>query len=100
LESSNFISYIGNYKMHDSRVEKVINGGNEVRVLLKSQEEENITVRFLGVQELVEKSAEGMILYAICEMKENKPYRKFVFANTDEEDEALLEVIAHKYYIE
>lgn len=100
MENSDFIGYIGNYKIHDSKIEKVINNGNEIEVLLKSQEEETINVRFSGVHQVIGKTAEGMILYAICEMKENGPYRKFVFVNTDEEDEVSLEVFAHEYYIE
>lgn len=100
MENNSFIGYVGNYKVHDSKIEKIINNGSQVTVLLKSQEEETINVRFSGVHQVIEKSAEGMILYAICEMKGNEQYRKFVFANTDEEDEASLEVFAHDYYIE
>lgn len=99
MDNNSFARYIGDYKIHDSRIEKIINNGSEVTVLLKS-EEETINIRFLGVHKVIEKSAEGMILYAICEMKGNEQYRKFVFANTDEEDDASLEVFAHEYHIE
>jgi len=100
MQNIDFIGYIRNYKVHDSKVEKIIKNGNDVTVLLKSQEGESINVRFSSVQEVVEERPIGMILYAICEMKHIAPYRKFVFANTDEEDVASLIVVAHEYHIE
>lgn len=100
MENSDFIGYVGNYKVHDSRVEKIINSGNDVTVLLRSQEGEIISVRFSSVQEIIEERPIGMILYAICEIKDIAPCRKFEFANTDEEDEASLIVVAHEYHIE
>ncbi len=99
MQNSDFIGYVGNYKVHDSKVKKIINSGNDVTVLLKIQEGEIISVRFSSVQEVIEKRPVGMILYAICEMKDIAPCRKFVFANTDEEDEASLIVVAHECHI-
>jgi hypothetical protein len=100
MQSSDFIGYVGNYKVHDSKVEEIISSGNDVTVLLKSQEKEIISVKFSNVQQVIEERPVGMILYAICEMKDIAPCRKFVFANTDEEDEASLIVVAYEYQIE
>ncbi|MGY0374244.1 hypothetical protein [Clostridium sp. JNZ J1-5] len=100
MQNNDFVACIGSYKVHDSKVEKIINSGNEVTVLLKSQEGEIISVRLSNVQEVIEKRSVGMILYAICEIKDIAPYRKFVFVNTDEEDGASLIVVAREYHIE
>jgi hypothetical protein len=42
MQNSNFAGYVGNYKVHDSKVENIINSDNDVTVFLKSQEGEII----------------------------------------------------------
>ena len=37
---------------------------------------------------------EGVMLYALAEMRTRPPLRRFVFVNWDEEDEAALEIVA------
>ena len=51
-------------------------------------------VEFRGVQAVRSKQPEGMMIYALSEMRAPSPQRLFVFANWDEDDELFLEVEA------
>lgn len=41
-----------------------------------------------------------MVLYSISAMEKQPPFRKFVFVNWDEEDDASLEIIARDCIIQ
>ena len=99
MDKDEFIEYIGDYRVHESRIKAIKSAGDTIEISLKSQDGEIIIVKFLGVKSVNANRAEGMILYAIAEVKEQYPLRKFVFINWDEEDEASLEIIAHDYLI-
>ena len=94
------IGYIGDYRVHDSKIKEIESDENILQVSLKSEEDEIVVVKFLGAKSISSNRPEGMILYAICEMKEQSPFRKFVFVNTDEEDDAFLEIIAQDCIIQ
>jgi hypothetical protein len=94
-----FLEYIGDYRVHDSRVKKVTKLEEDVIVKLTNADKDDIEITFSGVREINEHKPNEMILYAICEMKEVDPYRKFSFVNTDEEDESYLDIVALSYSI-
>jgi hypothetical protein len=94
-----FLGYIGDYRVDDSRVKKVTKLEEDVIVKLKNEDEDDIEITFSGVREIDEYKPEGMILYSICEMKEVYPYRRFSFVNTDEEDESYLDIVSLSYSI-
>lgn len=94
-----FLKYIGDYRVDDSRVKKITKLKEDVIVKLTNEDEDDIEITFSGVREIYENKAEGMILYSICEMKEVEPFRKFSFVNTDEEDESYLDIVALSYSI-
>ena len=100
MNEDEFIEYIGDYRVHDSRIKAMESAENALQVFLKSEDGEIIMVKFLGVKLVNANRLEGMIIYAIAEVKEQYPLRKFVFVNWDEEDEASLEIIAHDCIIQ
>jgi hypothetical protein len=51
-------------------------------------------IEFSGVELVKQNLAEGTLLYALSEMKTAPPLRHFVFANSDDDSEAFLEVFA------
>jgi hypothetical protein len=51
---------------------------------------------FSAVASLAQHRAEGMVLYAVVEMKADPPLRRFVFTNWDDGDDARLELVARE----
>jgi hypothetical protein len=66
------------------------------RVAIQGASGRRFTVEFRGVQSVRSHRAEGLPLYSLSEMKAPAPWRRFVFTNWDEEDDAALEVIARE----
>ncbi len=95
MDDENFVGYIGDYRVHDSRIKAIESDENTLQVSLISEDNEIIIVKFVGIKSVRSNRPEGMILYSISEMEEQSPFRKFVFVNWDEEDDASLEIIAH-----
>lgn len=100
MSEERFIQYVGDYRIHDSRVKEIRCDKNDVTVILISEDDETIIVNFSGVKSISSNKSEGMILYAISEMKESSPLRRFVFVNDDDEGEASLEIIAEECIVQ
>lgn len=94
MYEEDFIGYIGDYRIHDSSIKAIETDKDNIQVDLISEEREIITVRFVEVKSVKFNNPEGMVLYSISEMKEQAPFRKFVFVNWDEESNTSLEIIA------
>jgi hypothetical protein len=56
-------------------------------------------VEFRGVQAVRAKKPEGMMIYALSEIRAQPPLRKFVFANWDDDDESFLEIEAESFSV-
>jgi len=95
-EEEQFLGYIGDYRVHDSKIEGILCENTNATVTLRGYEGELITVHFYGVQNMHFNRPIGMMLYAISEMKANEPMRKFLFANWDDEDNASFEILAER----
>lgn len=100
MNDENFIGYIGDYRIHDSKIKTIEPDKNNIQVSLISEDNEIIRVKFVEVKLVKSNNAEGMILYSISEMKEQLPFRKFVFVNWDEEDDSSLEIVAQDCIIQ
>ncbi|GLI08837.1 hypothetical protein YDYSG_48690 [Paenibacillus tyrfis] len=100
MEESDFISYVGDYRVHDSTIVKIQDNGQELVITLHGMEGENLTLYLRDVLTINMHEAEGMMLYAISEYKYPAPYRKFIFANWKDNDDAFLEVIAKDLVLE
>ncbi len=94
MNDENFIGYIGDYRIHDSKIKAIKTNKDNIQVSLVSGDKEIIQVKFIEVKSVKSNNAEGMILYSISEMKEQLPFRKFIFVHWDEEDVSALEIVA------
>ncbi|BFT74055.1 hypothetical protein [Paenibacillus sp. P36] len=93
-EENEFLTYIGDYRIHDSKIEGIFWEDTTLTVTLKSYEGGTIVIKFIRLQTVNANRPLGMILYAISELVKNGPYRKFRFANWRDEDDAFLEIIS------
>lgn len=100
MNNEKFIGYIGDYKIHDSKIKAIESDKDNIQVSLISEDNEIIRVKFVEVKSAKSNNAEGMILYSISEMEEQLPFRRFVFVNWDEEDESSLEIVAQDCIIQ
>jgi hypothetical protein len=94
MQEGSFVRFIGDYRLHDSRIKEIKSTEDIVQVSIISEGNEIITVKFVGVKSINANRPEGMIIYSISEMVWQSPYRKFVFANWNEEDDASIEIVA------
>ena len=94
MEKSSFIGYHYSDDVHDAVVRRVDQENERLEVDIVTAEGESVTFSFTEVQSVDSYQAEGMLLYSLSEMECAPPYRKFVFANSDEDDSARLEIVA------
>jgi hypothetical protein len=96
--SDEFLRYVGPPNVHDATVERLEHEGSVLRVRMRGEEGEGISAEFRGVTRVLATAAEGMLLYAVAEMRSDGPQRRFVFANWydpgEEGIERQLEVMA------
>jgi hypothetical protein len=100
--SDELLRYVGPPNLHDATIERLEQEGATLRVRVRAEDGEVITAEFRGVTQVVVTEAEGMMLYAVAEMRSDGPGRRFVFANWydpeyDPEEEGIerrLEVMA------
>lgn len=97
MKDKNIIQHIGDYRVHDAVIKKIIHQKQTIEVVLKSVDKEFIRFVFHHVQRIKEKQAEGMILYSAIEMREEEPFRHFVFVNWDKSDNPRLEIVTKRY---
>ena len=90
-----FLRYIGPREVHDGRIAGISREGDRLSVQLVGYNGERFSVEFSGVCRVHSVRAEGMLLYALIEMRsESADYRKFVCGNWHDDDDATLEVDA------
>jgi hypothetical protein len=88
------MAYVGGPQLHDATVMRVDILGKVLEVLVKSETGDMLKISFFGVESMNSNRSEGMIIYALAEIKAEGPVRHFVFVNWDEKDDAALEVKA------
>ena len=94
MDESKFIRYVGDYRIHDSKITLVRWDGNHLDVQLNSPDGETLFTSFKNVKSIKSNKPIGMMIYALSEMEDTVPYRKFIFANWDEDDDSILEIVA------
>ena len=94
MEKNSFIRYHYSDDVHDAVVKSVRHESEELQVHIETAEGQSVTLSFTGVQSVNAHQAEGMVLYSLSEMESLPPYRNFVFANSDDDDLARLEIVA------
>ena len=90
--------YVGPPNLHDATIERVEHERSALRVRIRADDGQVISAEFRGVTQVLATAAEGMMLYAVAEMRSDGPQRRFVFANWydpgEEGIERQLEVMA------
>ena len=89
-----FSAYVGPREIHDATLLRSVQEDSDVTVYLQSLDGQSFALEFLDVASIHAVSPEGMMLYALAEVKTRLPLRRLVFVNWDEEDEAALEIVA------
>jgi hypothetical protein len=92
--NSEFIKYVGDTDIHDGKVATASHENGDFVVHVTATTGRTIRIRFIDCHGVVANRAVGMILYALAEMKTEPPWRRFVFANWDDDDDAALEIVA------
>lgn len=96
-----FMGYVGSAFVHDAIIKHVEQTNDTVTVELQTCEKKLVAIRFTGVKSVISNKPEGMVLYALSEMfYEVELLRRFVFVNSDEENDSALEIIATDFVIQ
>lgn len=93
-----FIGYVGDPEVHDGIITSISQSGATVLVTIRTQSGGELKIEFQEVVSVKSNRPEGMMLYALAEMK-NPEHRHFVFANWEDEDDACLEIVAGGYKV-
>jgi hypothetical protein len=99
MSSEEFIGYVGDRDFHDGHVVTVDREGDTARVRVRGASGRGFVVEFRGVQVIRFEHPEGMMIYALSEMRALPPTRRFVFGNWDEDDKSFLEIEAESFSV-
>lgn len=99
VTSSDFVAYVGPEYIHDSTIVSVERTSAAVTVRLQALDGRGFFLDFVGVDSISAEHPENMFLYALVEMRHPLPLRRFVFASSDEESTASLEIVADNFTV-
>jgi hypothetical protein len=99
MSDSSFIAYVGDPDFHDGSILAVEGQDDVLRVRVRGYSGTVYVVTFKGVVAVRRNRAEGMLLYALCELRSEPPLRRFAFANWDDDSDARLGVDAADFAI-
>ncbi len=94
MRDPSFVGYVRAADFHDATVLDVETIGDVVRVRVRGYDEKIFISAFSRVRAIRATHPEGMLLYALSEMRREPPLRDFVFTNWHDDDEASLEIDA------
>jgi hypothetical protein len=94
MPDSSFIQYVGDPDFHDGRVLTINRQAESLTVRVQGGSGRVFVVTFGNVAGARAIRADGMMLYALGEFAARPPFRRFVFANWDDESDSVLEVEA------
>jgi hypothetical protein len=94
MATASFVGYVGDADFHDGSVSAVEHVGGTACVRVRGASGKVFAVDFGGVRAVRANLAEGMVLFALSELRGEPPLRRFVFANWDDDGPAYLEVDA------
>jgi hypothetical protein len=95
---SALLKYIGSRDVHDASVVRVDLSEENLDVILQVKGTQRFRIR--NVQHVESNRPEGMMLYAVAELRAAESTRHFSFINWDEKDDARLEIAATDYEID
>jgi hypothetical protein len=94
MSESSCVSYVGDPDFHDGSILAIERQDGLVRVRVRGASGRVFVVTFGDVLAVRANCAEGMMLYALTELRAEPPLRRFVFANWNDDSKACLEVEA------
>jgi hypothetical protein len=94
MPDPSFVRYVGDPDFHDGSIISVEEEGDAVHIRLRGASGSIYNIKFSGVREVRTKHPEGMLIYALCELRCDPPLRRYAFAKWDEDEIGLLEVDA------
>jgi hypothetical protein len=94
MNDNSFIAYVGDPDFHDGTVLVVCPTNDKVHVRIQGASGKIFVAEFERGRIVEANKPEGMLLYALAEFGCEPPFRNFVFANWDEEDDSTLEIVA------
>jgi len=97
LTEETFRGHVGPAKIHDATVLRVERTREAVTVRLRSCAGDPFALVFPGAFEVRALRPEGMLLYALAELRTDRP-RLYAFQNADDEAEEFLEVRATGFH--
>lgn len=99
MNQAEFIGYVGIADIHDGTVVRVSVEGVTAEVVIKGYSGGEHSLLFDGVDEVEMNEPEGMLLYAISEVRARSPLRRFVFLNSHEDDPKSLCIVALDFQV-
>jgi hypothetical protein len=99
MSDDQFIAYVGDPDFHDGHVLRVVREVDKACVVVRGASAREYAVEFRRVKTIKSNRPDGMMLYALVEMRGEPPIRRFVFANWDDEDDASLELEAEEFLV-
>jgi hypothetical protein len=89
MSDSEFVAYVGIPDIHDGVVLRasVEEREKKAEVIIKGDSGCEHAIVFEGVAEVKMNAPEGMVLYALSEMRTTPPLRRFEFVNSNDDDE-------------
>ena len=99
MSDSSFVAYVGDPDFHDGSILAVEGQDDVLRVHVRGYSGTVYVVTFSGVVDVRRNRPEGMLLYALCELRSEPPLRRFAFANWDDDSDARLGVDAADFTV-
>src|SRR5215468_5570055 len=94
MRDPSFVGYVKEADYHDATILSVDKADAVIRVRVCGYDERTFVSEFGGVRAVQATRPEGMMLYALSEMRSAPPLRRFVFMNWHDDDDAALEIDA------
>jgi len=96
MRDPSFVGYVKDADYHDATILSVERMADVVLVRVCGYDEKIFISEFSGVRAVRATRPDGMLLYALSEMRGQPPLRRFVFVNWHEDDDASLEIDAER----
>jgi hypothetical protein len=102
-EDREFVGVVDGPVIHDSQILSVSEQDDSISVILRRRSHRGqkvgrasprIRVHFESVKDISARSEVGMIICSLAEMRGEAPWRRFVFTNWDDDDDAYLAILA------
>jgi len=99
MADTEFVAYVGMADFHDGEILRVSSTRESTSVWVRGYCGLEYEIQFEGVQNVESSEPEGMELYALAEWRAQPPYRRFVFANNDEESHGSLSIVGTDFRV-